>query len=68
MSDLLEKYHKGEVSNLELVQYLELVGSYLNLKTIAQKAKELNTDYNNVKKSALPKVTLFGVKFVIDNE
>lgn len=68
MSNLLEKYHKGEANNCDLVQQIELIGCYLNLKTIAQKAKELNTDYNNVKKSAMQKVTLFGVKFVIDNE
>lgn len=68
MSDILAKYHNGEATQKELVQYLELIGGYLGLKTIAQKAKEMRTDYNNVKKSALPKVTIFGVKFVIDNE
>lgn len=68
MSDLLEKYHNGLATEQELLQYIELIGGYLGLKTIAQKAKELNTDYNNVKKSAIKKVTLFGVKFVIDNE
>lgn len=68
MNDLLEKIHKGEVSNDEIVHYIELLGDYLGLKTIAQKAKELGTDYNNVKKSALEKVALFGAKFVIDNK
>lgn len=68
MSDLLEKYHNGEASEQDLLQFIELAGSYLGLKTIAQKAKELNTDYNNVKQSAIKKATLFGVKFVLDND
>lgn len=64
----MQRIHSGEVSNAELVQYIETIGDYLGLKTIATKAKELNTDYNNVKKSSLPKVVLFGVKFIIDND
>jgi hypothetical protein len=28
----------------------------------------MNTDYNNIKKSSLKKVEMFGVKFVIDND
>ncbi len=68
MNELMRRIHNGEISNEEIIQNIELLGSYLGLKTIAQKAKDLNTDYNNVKKSALPKITLFGVKFIIDNE
>lgn len=68
MEEIEEKIHRGEISNAQLVQYIEVLGQYLGLATIANKAKQLNTDYNNVKCSALPKVTLFGVKFVIDNE
>jgi hypothetical protein len=63
------RIHNGELSNSDLVQLIEVIGSdYLQLKTIAQKAKEMNTDYNNVKCSKIEKVELFGVKFVIDNE
>jgi hypothetical protein len=68
MEELEQKIHAGLVSNEEIVQYIELLGTYLGLATIANKAKELNTDYNNVKCSAMPKVEIFGVKFVIDNE
>lgn len=68
MEELLKKIHNGDVSNIEILQHIELLGSYLNLQTIANKAKQINTDYNNVKSSSLPKVTLFGVKFVIDND
>lgn len=68
MEKLIQEIEQGLISNKEIVQYIELLGSYLNLKTIADKAKELNTDYNNVKKSSIEKVTIFNVKFIIDNE
>lgn len=68
MNKLSDLIHDGGISNDDMVQEIELLGRYLGLQTIANKAKKMKTDYNNVKKSALPKVTLFGVKFVIDNE
>jgi hypothetical protein len=68
MSDLACAFHDGDASDEDLIQEIELLGSYLNLKTIAAKAKEMNTDYNNIKKSSLKKVEMFGVKFVIDND
>lgn len=58
----------GELDNFEIIQLIEQLGGYLNLKTMAQKAKELNIDYNCVKMSNIQKVNLFGVKFVIDND
>jgi len=64
-----KRIHDGELLNNDLVQLIEVVGAnYLQLKTISQKAKELNTDYNNVKCSKIDKISLFGVKFVIDND
>lgn len=66
--DFIEKIHNGLITNKEIVQQIELLGSYLGLKTIAQKAKELNTDYNNVKKSSLQKIKIFNVNFIIDND
>jgi hypothetical protein len=64
-----KRIHNGELSNNDLIQLIDIVGSdYLQLKTISKKAKELNTDYNNVKCSRIEKVNLFGVKFVIDND
>ena len=65
LSDLVEV---GGISNDDIVQEIEVLGKYLGLETIASYAKRKNTDYNNIKKSALRKVTIFGVKFVIDNE
>lgn len=68
MINRFEKYIFGKgVSNDSLIQFIEISGLYLGLKTISQKAKELNTDYNNVKMSSIQKVKLFNVKFVIDN-
>lgn len=67
MNKLSDLIHEG-VSNDEMIQEIELLGAYLGLETIAGYAKRKKTDYNNVKKSALKKVTIFGVKFVIDNE
>lgn len=64
-----KRIHNGELSNNDLIQLIEVIGSdYLQLKTIAQKAKDLNTDYNNVKCSKIAKINLFGTKFVIDND
>ena len=68
MEEILKNIENGQYSDSELLQFIELVGAYLGLSTIANKAKELETDYNNVKCSALKKIKLFGVKFVIDNE
>jgi hypothetical protein len=65
LSDFIEQ---GGISNDDMVQEIEALGNYLGLETIASYAKRKNTDYNNVKKSSLRKVTIFGVKFVIDND
>ena len=53
--------------NVFLVQIIELAGSYLNLQTISDYAKENNMTYNGVKKCREIQ-TLFNTKFVIDNE
>ena len=72
MSDLhkvLENCHNGIYSDEELLQFIELIAKdYLGMITIANKAKELKTDYNNVKYSAMKKVNFLGIKFIIDNE
>ena len=56
-----------ELSNFDIIQLIEQLGGYLNLQTIAQRAKTLGVDYNCVKMSNIEKIELFGVKFVIDN-
>jgi hypothetical protein len=67
----IEKLHisiqKGQWSNESLVQLIELTGSYLNLKTIPDYAKENNLSYNGVK-NFRNIVEIFNVKFVIDNQ
>ena len=75
MLDLKEKIliniHKGietnMLSNDDVVQIIEHCGEYLNLCTITKYAKDFSMSYNGVKKFRKI-VTLFGVKFVIENE
>lgn len=57
-----------ELSNFDIIQLIEQLGGYLNLQTIAHRAKVKGIDYNCVKMSSVEKVELFGVKFVIDND
>lgn len=57
----------GKISNDELVQLIEQCGSYLNLKTIPDYAKEKGISYNGAKKFRHV-VKIFNVKFVVDNE
>jgi phosphotransferase system IIB component len=64
---LHEVIQSGELENHEIIQLIELLGSYLNLETMASRSKRLNIDYNCVKKSSIYKIELFGVKFVIEN-
>lgn len=64
---LSERIENNELSNSDLVQIIEHVGGYLNLRTISDYSKENNLSYNGAKK--FRKVTkIFNVKFVIDNE
>jgi uncharacterized protein involved in outer membrane biogenesis len=68
LSDFLDiKMHDGQLSNNDLVHFIEQVGRYLNLETIPDCAKRLNITYNGVKKTKQI-VEIFNVKFVIDNE
>lgn len=64
---LIDEVNSSEISNDELVKIIELAGSFLNLKTISDYAKENNLTYNGVKKTRKI-VEIFNVKFVIDNE
>jgi len=64
---IFQKFQDGELNNDTLVQLIEQAGSYLNLKTIPDYAKENNMSYNGVKNNRKI-VELFGVKFVIDND
>lgn len=64
---LSERIKNNELSNDDLVQLIEHIGSYLNLATIPDYAKQNNLSYNGVKKFRTIK-TIFNTKFVIDNE
>lgn len=68
---LMNQVHEGVVSgdldNQNLAQLLELIGGYLNLKTIPVYAKENNLSYNGVKYHRKI-VKIFNVKFVVDND
>jgi len=64
LSELIET---NQLNNEDLVQIIEHVGGYLNLETISEYAKKNNLSYNGVKKCRKT-MTLFNVKFVIDND
>jgi hypothetical protein len=64
LSELIET---DQLNNDDLVHIIAHVGSYLNLQTISEYAKENNMSYNGVKKCRKT-MNLFNVKFVTDNE
>lgn len=64
---LEEKTMEGNFTNNDLVQFIEHTGSFLNLKTIPDYAKEKSMSYNGVKKHRKI-VEIFNIKFVIDND
>ncbi|HUW07832.1 MAG TPA: hypothetical protein VMW01_16420 [Williamwhitmania sp.] len=61
-----ESVHNGELSNNDLVQIIELCGSYLNPLTIATYARIHGISYNGAKKKR--KTPLLGVNYIIDND
>lgn len=64
---IAKKFENGELDNDSLVQLIALCGSYLNIKSIAEYAKENDMSYNGVKKFRNI-VTIFNQKFVVDND
>jgi hypothetical protein len=60
------KMQDGAFTNEELVQFIESVGKYLNLQTIANYANDHKMSYNGVKEFREVR-EIFKVKFVIDN-
>lgn len=66
-NEIVESLQNNELSNDNLVQIIELCGTFLNLQTIPKYAKDHNLSYNGAKKCRQVK-TILGVKFVIDNE
>ena len=66
-SHLSERIENGELSNGDMVQIIEHIGSYLNLMTISDYARQRGISYNGAKKCR-EVVKLFNVKFIIDND
>lgn len=64
---LSKRIEAGELSNEDLVRIIEHVGSYLNLTTRSDYAKQNGLSYNGAKKFR-ENIKLFNVNFVIDNE
>lgn len=62
-----QKTMNGELTNEDLLQFIEVAGFFLNLKTISDYAKENNLSYNGAKHFRTT-VEIFKTKFVIDNE
>lgn len=61
-----DKMYAGEFTNEDLVQFIESVGKYLNIQTIADYANQNKLSYNGVKNHRQIH-QIFNVKFVIDN-
>jgi hypothetical protein len=67
-----KRLHNSELTNDEMVEIIDTVGVYLNLRTVANYATLENISYNGVlariKSGKIKEYELFGVKFIIDNE
>jgi hypothetical protein len=61
------KFEANELDNDSLVELFKSMGMYLNLKTIPDYAKANGLSYEGVRKCRKIE-TIFGVKFVIDND
>ena len=69
---LTHRLQNNELTNEDISGLIDLLGSYLNLQTISDYAKENKLSYNGVleriKSGKVNQYVLFNVKFVIDNE
>jgi len=64
---LSNRVENGDLSNDDIVQIIEHIGGYLNIKTISDYARDNKKSYNGVKKfRSIRKI--FNVRFVIDND
>lgn len=63
LSELIES---NKLSNDDCVQIIEHIGSYLNLCTISDYARQNGISYNGAKKFRKT-LKIFNTKFVIDN-
>jgi hypothetical protein len=70
--DKIEEYvykclQKDELSNSDLVQVIERINNYLNLKTIQKYADDNHISYNGAKNNR-EIISLFNLKFIADND
>ena len=62
-----KRFQNNELTNDDMVQLIECAGMFLNLKTIADYARDNKMSYNGVKNNRCI-VTIFNVQFVVDND
>jgi hypothetical protein len=68
LNDFLDlKMYSGSFTNDDLLEFIKSAGKYLNLQTIPDYAKEHKMSYQGVR-NYRNIVTIFNVKFVIDNK
>lgn len=60
-----ELIYKGEISQHCQVQIIELIGKYLGIETIQDKANTTGKSYNGIKKTYRT-IDLFGCKFCLE--
>lgn len=63
-----ERVSNNSITNDELVEIIELCGSYLNIKTVSSYAKHKGISYQGALKGGRKTVLVFGVKMIIENE
>lgn len=59
--------HNGELDNAEMANIIETVSWYLNLKTLSRYAKDHGITPAGASQRKLDRVTIAGVKLIIDN-
>ncbi|MFZ1786731.1 MAG: hypothetical protein WAT92_00405 [Saprospiraceae bacterium] len=64
--NIIKGMNQNMLSNEDLIEIINMSGSFLNLMTISDYAKSNKISYNGAKKFR-KKVKIFNVNFVIDN-
>jgi len=64
---IYKSIQKNELDCIGLVQLIEHINTYLNLKTLPKYAKDNGISYNGAKNNRKI-IQLFGCKFIADND
>jgi len=64
---IYKSLQKEELNSVGLVQLIEQLNTYLNLKTLPNYAKDNGISYNGAKNNRHV-IELFGCKFIADND